>query len=841
MKGVSNQTVSIPQFPFHNRDLERDVIETFISQRKKGARVLLLEGKGGLGKSRLLTECLQSVDSDVVVAALNTRQSGTVQRTLIQSISTEAKRLRSILAKSNRLEAWKLEIKQLGKHAKKIAPSAGSLVPIVGAVTKSALEIAIANRDPNADTAASWLNHFLAVCGILSTVKPVTIIVDDFHRLSADEQTVVASLLGGVIEVENVHLSVLVSTRPSVAGGDIASTFSLPASNGELIRLKLEPLSKDHLLSISHDIFANPGESKPLVELANGSPQKLLEMMIKLNIHGDLSRHENLVVLPNELTKLTYLIDNVWSEIEANKSLYGLAALMAVGTGSVLLTDTSLVSEVLGYETNEVLHAATILEQLGIFEVTEVNGNQAIQFSHDTLQEQIASRVVESSKIRFAFYNDVTARYLETVIARFLEPSNTENKDLLSLRIARARCLKDSATRGWESTALNVASQCLEEGRFQMGAELAESLIKQWKSVVSSVDKQFSDILSIAVRCHYALGDYERALHIGIPNNVNDPLADYSAIMATIIEKNNGWFAVAEQQIEKVLSNSEYHAFEPLFQSARAIALRETNSVAAGEAVLNEMVFKGGQGYNPEVWHQFLAISSLFQPAHQRQSLAQTALEFFRQEYNGRMIGIAATNLSIIHAINGDFEVALELGKEAEEGFKEVGSEDVIFPLLNKAAILLSTDQAQRAIPQLRSCLFRKVPHERKLAVLNNLALAQWAAGQPIEMDQLALEANRGENSWLRWISQTNLTFLELEGGKASFDQDRFMVLRDKLLENDPDRRSAPFWNWLLDQYPGNQTSELRFDTAAPSSPLEGLAVPERGIARPVFLSFGRI
>ena len=74
-------------------------------------------------------------------------------------------------------------------------------------------------------------------------------------------------------------------------------------------------------------------------------------------------------MLPTDLAKLTYLIDSIWPEIKQDRPLYDLAAMLAVGTGSMALKDADLAANALGFRLSDVLHASTLLEQLGVFEL----------------------------------------------------------------------------------------------------------------------------------------------------------------------------------------------------------------------------------------------------------------------------------------------------------------------------------------------------------------------------------------------------------------------------------------------------------------------------------------
>lgn len=840
MGSAAYRTVSIPQFPFFNREGERREITTFLRGLDIHPRVLLLEGDGGLGKSRLLSECLEEIHC-ITAVVLNARDISGRQRSLVHSIRLESKRLRALLAKSHRVKAWTLELERLGGKAKRIVPAAGSLVPVVGAVAKAALEVALEDRDPENATSMAWVDHLIAICGLLSTLGPVVIVIDDFHRLTLDEQQLASTLVSGIIAVPTSSLRAVISTRPLQINSDAANSFFLSARNGELIRLPLRPLSRSHIQELAGAIFLNPGSSEPLVDLAEGSPQRLLELMIKLNLNGDLHCRDNLVILPTDLTAVTYLIDGIWGDIEANKLLYDLAATLATGTGALALRNVADLATALGHQVKDVLHAATTLEKLGIFTLEESGQDRSIRFSHDTLQEQISERIRTSSRISFVYYNEVSARFLEGLIGTLSASNDRGADDLLTLRVARARCLRDSVAHYWEQVSLSVAEECLAVGRFRTASDLAEPVITSLRQTESERSPDLQSATKVRIKSCYAVGDYEAITALPASLIPDDPYTIYASAMATIIQKKDDWFHQSASILQRALADRRMTSHAPLFESARAIALRERNDVQGGETSINRLLERGGAQFDPFVWHQFLTIASLFRGGHAGLDMARVAVEFFNGAADLRMSGISATNLSILMAAQGDLEAALAEAARSEEFFKDAGSDDVIFPLLNQAALLISTGRSELALPQLRSHLFRKLPDERRLAVLNDLALAQWAAGTAPDIAQLKDEAERGENSWLKWITAFNLVFLELDGGRHMVSRDRLLILREELRTSDPDHRSAPFWNALLQNCADPGWIDLTLERRASASPLESLAVPERNVGRPVFLSFGRI
>ena len=124
------------------------------------------------------------------------------------------------------------------------------------------------------------------------------------------------------------------------------------------------------------------------------------------------------------------------------------------------------------------------------------------------------------------------------------------------------------------------------------------------------------------------------------------------------------------------------------------MALRENGNVEAGESILTQLVEKGGDGFEPFVWHQFLSVASVFRGGEAGSKMAETAFRFFEESGDVRMAGISANNLSISLLSLSKFEAGLRHAVQAEERFKQIGSEDMVFPQVNQAAALLSLGDA---------------------------------------------------------------------------------------------------------------------------------------------------
>jgi hypothetical protein len=835
------------------------LLAEFMEGKHETARVLLVEGAGGIGKSRLLSEVTARISNEVTIAKLNFASDGIKRRGLLSSLQSESRRLRKILMKHNSLEAWKLNLYRFKTAAKRVIPSVGSAIPHFGDFTRRLLEVALEDRDPESEGYSSWINHFLSVCEFLSTFGSLVIAVDDYHNLSGDEQFHLSELLARLVEVDARNLRAVVAARPFINRAQIpydglTNAFQRAARNGQLLILKLEPLNGEFLVEISGGLFTNPLESGPLVELASGSPQRLLELLIKLNVNGDLRSTENRITLPVQVGRLTYLTEDLWTQIARSRLGLEIVSILAVGPRAVGIDNLYYFAQCLNASFSEIIASVSELQKLSVLQVAGESGSSRaeLRFSHDTLRDQVAARLRLENAISYIYFNEVSSQLVSHLLAKHLRQQAKEfdslrlpdalDSEALDLMTIRAVNLRESRKLGWEEAALDAASRCFSHSRVHSTIQLLEPAINSLSSFLKPEARVILNARELIVKAQYELANYQTVVQLSNSLPTEDAGVTYAIALSIIIEKEEDWFSKAQRLLQPAIRSKRMVKQRPLLKSALAIANRERNQVELGERMLREIVAEGQGQTDDQAWYQFLAVASIYLKNAEGEECAKKAFEYFTNKGGVRAAGIAATNLSVLAAQQRNVDESFRYCEVSEALLRQAGSGDVVFPITNRAALHLSVGEPREPLSLLQSSLFRRLPPEYELTVMVDLSLAQWANGKAVDLEPLKRLRATNRNTWLGWLTAFNCAFLELDGGHLNASADQVRKLYNDVIAADPDGRAHAFWNALVAKLNDSQfASEFHMDINTKQSPLQELADPATSIGRPIFLSFGHI
>lgn len=854
----SARTVEIPRFNFCDRIPEQAFIAEFLSQDEGGPQMLLVEGVGGIGKSRLIERILTTHEENIVFGKLNFSKSYSSEGGLLDSLKNECRRLRKLLSQYNRMQSSRMNFDALKQSARKLAPAAGSAIPIVGSLTKSTLQLALEDKDPIGTEYSNWTFQFIQICRLLSKYQKMAVVIDDQQNLDSDEKHYLIHFLGQLIESSESQVKAIVASRPSENIRDefdaaIRDVYERAAHFGILTTLRIKPLNSKYLQEITDNVFSNPGESNALIELSHGSPQRLLELVISMNIHGDLSCNEDGIQLPADINEMTYLTENIWNQIGEDKLLYEIASTLSVGMGSIQVNDISKLADVLRVDTTDILSASAILQEMGVFRLTESsNGDPAsLEFSHDTLKDQIYSRITSGSSIASVYFNELSSRLIESILkSNHKVPDNISLFDVVEKCIesdielvkSLARNIYGSKSNNWETFLIHVGAICLNRNQPGSAIELVDPAIKSLEQIYEERNEHIHTGKSLLVQAYYRKGMYRHVLNTTVNINELDSDTLYSYVLSETIEKNEGWFEKAQSAISNAIVLECHRESEPLLRSALAIAYRENLQVSSGEGILQDIYKKGQGSVSNYIWYKFLALVSVYIQDKNGLVVAEEALNYFTSKQNIRMAGIAANNLSVVRYKYKDYDGAIQASELSEEYLNFAGSEDNIFPVVNRAAFHLSLNNAKDAFPLLRSCLVRPIAKEYELTVMMNMALAEYGVGNHADLSKVYQLRSHNRNSWLEWLVAYNCAFIDLKTCNESEVETTIKNHYNEISVADPDRRSASLWNRLIGSVDdGKYVDEFGIAEDNISSPLQNLADLDRSIGRPVFLTFGHV
>ena len=606
--------------------------------------------------------------------------------------------------------------------------------------------------------------------------------------------------------------------------------------------------------NIIFDIFQNPANAGSLIRFSNGNPQNFRNYLIDLNMSGQLAASDKEIVLPNKAKLVDFLTKDKWDLLNRNTCMSDVVLMLGFSPLPISYSNCSLYLKQLDKWTEyEKVVALDALMDSEILRQQQIDNEVFIEFSHDVLHEQIMNNAKAANSIKYLYLCEKSAMSikeqieseLNTDLSVFfkLDYNYMENIpfEYLEKLICAARNFKLARVIGWEAFAYNTSLICSLKG-YDRGAQLTGvDALEHLKTVLKKDSTVLNRLRNSLINSLYKLGDYPKAILIGEDYPPTEEMALYALALSLIIEKKErNWF----DKIQTLLNQTNSYSFNvanPLIRSVLAIALREHNAVHKGEQLINE-IYSEKNDLCEESWYRFLISACLYLPQPTGFIEAKEALSFHLEQKDNRSAGLTYCNIGLLMVKQQNFELAMEYFEKSELHLKVTTTADVVFPILNRAATFLMKAQYKQALKLLRSCLYRRCPEEELLTVYVNLALAEWGVGLKPEIEKLEKMLDENTNTWLGWMTAYNLAFLKLDGGIKQVDDKELNVIFNDLLESDPKRHSAMYWNkliaggelkHLMDKYKMIQEENL--------TALDTLVNIDAKAIRPIFLSFGHV
>jgi uncharacterized protein YqeY len=853
------ETVAIPEFSFSNRKDEIKYLKSFLLEKTEYPKLLLLAGAGGIGKSRLIREMIDNHCSSQDVVRLNFTEK-LKHIGLISSVKKECEHLNKLIQISFPKESLKLKAHRLLNRSKTIIPSLGKLLPYGGELAKQTIQ-ELLNTDSKSQLVSlkNWIDYFILLVSIYSTEKKLAIIVDDYHTLQSDEKLVLVETLSQLIEESVLNVNIIVSTRNLYQEIDdpLYIATKQASESGQLLIYPLAVLNDQHMEDIAKNLFSNPSESIPLIKLSNGNPQELRNNLINLNISGQLKSINNEVILPKIMSLDSPLVSEKWKLITSDSCISDVAIIVALRPLPVKLNEIYNYLGVLErWNKSTIVEAINFLNNLDVLSIESSDNNEVfVDFSHDILKEQVLEKAKETSLIKYLYLCEQSANYLKNEIEENLDSSLDQfllfeensnvfdhiNIEDINLIISLAKNYKEAQLIGWEPLIFNVFQLCHIKGYRKETKTLGLNIFEHFEKNYSEQSKIIIKIKEILIVCLYELGDYLEVIRISSNYITNNESTLYAIALSIIKEKKTSdWFLLVSNIIKNFLEENSHYKKNPLLNSIIAIGHRENNNPLKGEELLSN-IFAEKNMSSKISWYKFLSISSLYFESEEGKKSAKEAISYHNATGDPRGEGLTYTNLGVMCIRDGDIESAFDYFQLGEEKLKNAAVSDVIFPMLNKAAIHIIKGEYELALSLLRACLFRRCPDEELLSIYVNLALAEWGAGLKVDISKIKKLQNKNTNSWLKWMTAYSLAFIELNEENGSLSDEKVSNILTELKKQDPNYHSSYYWNNLVKRIFGEIKAVTYYlPTRTKMSALDKLVKSEISF-RPILLSFGHV
>ena len=801
-------TVRIPDLPFENRSAELSAIRGFLEASEPPA--LLIEGQGGIGKSRLL-EAAFAASSDRVHLLLidcGDDDAGVDDQILsgVAKIRTRHSWIRGAVRAAS----------ELPDQVREILPKVAAGSPILGDAAAHATE-KVVGRSPTAARSARLARRFRRALSELERLSPndtVVIAIDDLHWLHEEGEQTVSDFISLAQQAAKPRFRFVISSRPLTNPDSVMSRLlSTLAMHGLLASMRITPLADVDLQRVAAHVVSNPHQFEGVVRLSEGNPQRFLECLIKMNVRGHLSAKGQMISL-SEGTNLAYLTEDLWDLLDQDGTARRLLGVLAA-SGGFSISSREVLAESLGLQSRGQLDAALLqLADKQIVHADKGSGAMVVRFRHDTIRAHVQSRLANACRLEFRICNEIAASYWRAHLTELHEAMVAEVRsnewtsggrraaeEHVTELAQLAENEREAEIAGWQSLALGVARLADSLGHLDLVVRLATPLLSAVGRLLDPSASVVDELKAFLARAHYQLGNYDDC--VAVAKSIAHPSAEvsYCHAIAHLIRKI-GPDPAGVARIAVNRHRGDDSDFEPLLKSVEAMALQETDRNT--EAIDCYESYLASGDYRPAksvTWMQFQMMSPLFVDADRAYELCTEALDVFLESGEDRSAGMACHNMGYCLLRLREYGEAMVQFHRALELLSRSSPHETVFPLTNRAFVWILKGEFEKALDSLISCVFRRMPPHQQTYVLINMALARWGAG----MDGAAALLDRvpdvpgiRDHDWVVWQVEYARCFLVLNANSADGPtQESLDACRARLMSVASVASAAPYWNAL--------------------------------------------
>lgn len=858
-------TIEIPRFPFANRKQERDAIFQFCSAAS-ASRILVVEGEAGVGKTRLLGEVLETPDLPTRIIRLNFQKFEPGH--LVGDLFDACRRLPTTPADAQLhrtlRETWLFVVFYLREFLTK---SARALLP-AGMLAEHLVSRALTRGTTPQQGRSGEGSILLRYLKDLASDVPLLIAVDDLHDIQQEDLNQLIDLISLTLADRLSQIRFILGTRPgwTDTSPELRRLFSRLVIGSHISRLELRTLDHYQMEGLVGNVLSNPASSGPLLDLAEGNPQKFLELLIKINYRGQLVQVGQLVQLPDDVTSLTYLADGIWDLVREDPIIAKLVGILAVGAAPVqherlrhLLTALDLKETEFERVTFR-LRKERLIEWRSPEGGAQGGGAYSLCFFHDALAEQIKARIDQGDAYERHVVNSLAVDYFRSFLCS-MDPSGES-----ALRSASSLCypvplalnasphdwfrfavsLWRAGEEGWDSLAIGVMRLCQERARHSEVLTLARLLLDCYRGVFAPDSAIIRVIRSSQVKANYLLGRWEDCVEAFHPECNDGEILYYYAISHLIAKSRMDSLGVARDALRTLRDSSSEKQWEPLLVTVEALCLQEGGQRDAAEEVYAEFLSRSTKdACETAQWSRFLGMAPLFLEPTDALFAVRSSIRFMAEARNRRGLGMAIHNAGFALLLKGRIASADRYFQRAKSHLKDESPHEMVFPLNNLAGVALVRGRYEEARDYLNQARFLRLSPYYEKQVLINLAYTSWGLGLENTIGYLTqikdLPGLRIDTWSLVQIEYAKL-FLELQQREV-LDQAEFDLAWRSMGRHQYVDAVAPFWNVLATRLSARHRLDPRFlPTSGLYANLEKLLrLRSSPPIRPALLCFGHI
>ena len=843
--------VPIPPFPFKNRYNSKLKLKSTCDFSSTKYPICFVEGEGGIGKSSFINETVSSYSKSHTLFI-----TPIVKNDYGHSIDTQFSKFYAKITKSFIQKYFAIPV---FKRAKSLISALFLSVPIVGKSLEKINTELISYDKASLYSIKSLLSH------VSKSNQHVLCVIDDMHLMNNEEISLILKIFSHLGEHKD-NFRVIASCR-TVKKLDsdnkelITSFIEQLTNNGVLNRLKLNPLDDDHIKEIVSEIVYNPSKSSYYIKKCDGIPQKLNDILTKLNVRGKLSLKNGLIVLPDE-PEIIHSEKAIITDFQAeNPKLLKAAQVASLFPHTFNHRDlvTALTDIFLSHnsieELIEMLECTGIIEPAFFYESLE---DKEYKFTHDTRKEAFLHELKKSS-IYYRKYNHVVGitlldqfrkkfpdycNYIENVYNEdwLKEVKASQLHNLISHLLPIANNMMESLIPQWEIICINAMNICFTLNMYsetiKYGAALLNIINNDKIKNDSKFCMSFNETLGLA---HYFSGNYSDSyFFLNKSNNI-----DYIYYKIASLYMQNRIIEVislCKKHLNNdltLLSNNDKIRIKGLL----SLTLQEVGDNGTATKIFNDTIQDTSEKNHPKSYYELCMMSVLFYKPKIAARYCLKSAEFYYRNSNAlsRELGMSNNNLGFSQIANKNYSKANTSLFEAKRILEETNGE-VYYPMINIGVLHLLTDRPQYAIKVLKNCLFCNMPIITNASVKMNIEIGHFLNGDIPNydlLDQLCADPFVRGNEQMFSIISYNHAYFEISKASKSEQFDKVSYWYERLMKIKYRGKIISFWNELIKSLNDNNLLRLYQMVDNSTTPLEFTIGDPKLLFKPAGICFG--
>lgn len=820
----------LPDLPFVNREDELGTLERFFAGRSRdSARVGLLDGESGLGKTELIKHVQERLSGQHLVVWLTAADEDGCHRDIFERALYETLRAIGTSVKDGRAE---VDRDKLVAFAKNILRSAVTDASEIDDISSDSLFDITQHRAASAIRSLGLDVFKIAACfhsliEILRTEAIKTIfVVEDLHKRKTQDGERLIDFLISLDKISDASScwSALITSLPigdHFDGANGLRPFWINRNRWQIESWTIGALARPHMELLATLYVENSHSTRPILDASMGNPRTFFEIIQKLSFRKRLTIHDKKVRLPSEVRDILALGNTFAEALTAKGGMRRLCGALAVGATDVPLRVLTRMAFGRNYgmpddftQSFDALRASSY-----ILTHKDASGEVWCRLRDDGNREiarrALGAALLDEIEVHRGLFEGYSSLFSEVDLTRLQDignPSSAISKDISSIPFIDLyvqACLHavSCGVADWHRFALSAVRLLDHFGRFTEVITFGNTILPKIDAVFDERGTIGICLRSLLSKAYYYRRDFNACLRTMTDEHLSvcsqSEILYYQASSVISAKTDPSPQIKTGAVVQRVKHGGDVDKdWLPQIVSAHAFAQLEMGAFVKACATYSlYCVRRGLSGRRDANWHTFAMMSPLFLPIHTAEGLCDAAYRFFSDTRRMRLAGMALHNLGYCSLRRHDFEMAYDRFDRSDSILTANAEEEAGFCKINKAFIHLIRSEGREAKALSSDALKFFTSPFYIAAGRVNLALADWMLGSKsaaAHLDRIPAAAGLALDPNQAWRIVFNRAFIEMHTAGVQPVQEMVNQYFDAIRETRSTRDAALFWNHMV-------------------------------------------